>query len=232
MGILVLTRHGESEWNRCNRFTGWVDVPLTENGIKEAQRCAKHCKQFEFVTGFTSALERAHETLLITLAQQNRVGIFQHERELRYAKWLTYSNHCNGKDMPVFATSVLNERYYGKLQGMRKEDAEILYGKERVFNWRRGFASRPPGGESLKDVVKRVHPYYVKEIEPRVKKGEQVILSGHGNALRTIIKNLEAISDEDIAFVDLPEAEPLVYEFKRGRIKRISGEYAFDRPLR
>lgn len=232
MGTLVLVRHGESQWNQCHRFTGWVDVPLSKNGVKEAERCAVHCKRFEFSLAFTSALERAHETLLIILSQQNRTGIFQHERDPRYSRWLHLSNHCGGSDMPIYATSILNERYYGLLQGMEKEMAEQKYGKERVFAWRRGFNDRPPRGESLRDVERRVHPYFHKHIDPHIRRGETVLLAGHGNTLRTVIKKLERISTDDISFVDLPEAQPIVYTFKRGAYKRTAGEYQFTRPLR
>ncbi len=232
MGTLVLVRHGESQWNQCNRFSGWVDVPLSRNGVKEAERCAIHCERFEFSIGFTSALERCHETLLIILSRQNRTGIFQHEHDPRYARWIRLSNHCGGEDIPIFATSILNERYYGLLQGMGKREAEKKYGKEQTFAWRRGFNDRPPRGESLKDVEKRVQPYFKKNIEPHLRHGKTVLLSGHGNTLRTIIKDLEKISAEDIAFVDLPEAQPLVYTFTRGTYKHTAGDYQFTRPLR
>lgn len=232
MSILVLVRHGESRWNQCNRFQGWVDVPLSENGVREAQVCARHCREFDFSAAFTSSLARAQATLLMILAQQDRTGIFQHDHDPRYARWVKASNHCNGGDIPIFETQTMNERYYGDLQGMEKGEAEKKYGKAKVLVWRRGYEERPPHGESLKDVFQRVHPYFTRRVESRVKRGETVLLSGHGNTLRSIIRHIEHLSEENIAFVDLPEATPLVYEWSRGKYKRIAGEYQFNRPLR
>lgn len=232
MSLLVLVRHGESRWNQCNRFTGWVDVPLSENGVHEAELCARHCKQYDFSACFTSKLERAHSTAQIILSQQDRTGIFQHKNDPRYSHWIKRSNHCDGGDIPIFGTPLLNERYYGALQGMEKGEAERKYGKEKLLAWRRGFEERPPRGESLKDVYKRTHPLLTRSLLPRLKHGEDILLAGHGNTLRAIIKRIEGISDEDIAFVDLPEAKPIVYEYKKGAFTRVKGEYSLDRPLR
>jgi 2,3-bisphosphoglycerate-dependent phosphoglycerate mutase len=233
MASLVLVRHGESRWNLCNRFTGWIDVPLSENGIREAHACAKHCKAFDFSAAYTSKLERAHLTLFILLASQNRTGIVQHEHDAKYYRWVKHSNGCGEGEIPVFESSALNERYYGSLQGLDKQQAVERYGAEKVLAWRRNYHARPPGGgECLEDTLKRAQPFLVKQILPRVRKGEDVLLVGHGNTLRTAIKYLEGISDEDIAFVDLPKAHPLVYTFTRGKWKRTSGEFTFDRPLR
>lgn len=232
MGKLVLVRHGESRWNLCNRFTGWIDVPLSKEGIREAERCAMHCKKYEYAAAFCSDLTRAQETLLIILSVQERTAIFQHHDDPRYSKWIKHSNRCNGGDVPVFASAALNERYYGILQGMEKGAAEKKYGKDRVYAWRRGYYDRPPRGESLEDTYQRMRPYFMKYILPRVRRGENVIVTAHGNALRTAIKHLEGISDEQIASVDLPEATPLVYDYRSPKFVRIEGEYHLDRPLR
>lgn len=232
MSHLVLVRHGESRWNLCNRFTGWVDVPLSENGVIEAQQCAKHCKSFNFSSAFTSRLQRAQATSLIILSQQNRTGIFQHRNDPRYSRWIRLSNQCGGDDIPIFADAALNERYYGALQGMDKKDAERKYGAEKVTAWRRGYSERPPRGESLKDAHARIHPYLVKNILTRVRKGEDVLMTAHGNTLRAAIKHLEALSSETIAFIDLPQGMPLIYEYRRGKYKRVAGEYQMNRPLR
>lgn len=232
MGILVLVRHGESRWNLCNRFTGWIDVPLSEKGIKEAEECAVHCKKYEYSAAFTSNLTRAQETLLIILSQQNKTGVFQHDHDPKYSNWLRGSNRCSGDDIPVFPSAALNERYYGSLQGMDKDAAEKKYGKEKILAWRRGYSDRPPRGESLEEAHARMHPFLVKKILPKVRKGENVIVTAHGNTLRAAIKHLEEISDDQITHIDLPQAKPLVYEFNRGRFTRIEGEYQLDRPLR
>ena len=232
-GNIVLVRHGESRWNLDNRFTGWVDVPLSLNGIKEAERCAKHCKKFDFSVAFTSALERAHGTLHLILTQQGRTSVVQHPEDKRYGGWIRASNVFGSNDIAVYEHKYLNERYYGDLQGLNKEMAEKRYGKDQLLAWRRGYSSRPPGGgESLHDVLLRTRPYIQTKVIPHLKRGETVILVAHGNTLRSIIKMFEHISDENIAYVDLPDARPLVYSYKRGHFERTEGEYTFDRPLR
>lgn len=232
MGTLVIVRHGESRWNLCNRFTGWVDVPLSEQGVKEAQACARHCAAFDFDAAFTSNLERAQETLLIILSLQGRTAVVQHENDKRYSRWLRKSNSCSTGDIPVFRSAVLNERYYGALQGMDKKSAEKKYGKEKVLHWRRGYDDRPPGGETLRETFERSQPYVARNILSRVRRGETILLAGHGNTLRASIKHLERISDNDALFIDLPEAEPIVYTYHKGRFVRASGAYQFHRPLR
>lgn len=231
MSLLVLVRHGESRWNVCNRFTGWVDVPLSENGVREAEACAAHCAKYDFSAGFTSSLERAHATLLIILSRQHRTGIIHHEHEPKYARGIKRDG-CDEIDIPIFETPALNERYYGALQGMNKTQAEKRFGKKNVLAWRRGYDRRPPQGESLADVEKRIRPFFKRHVLPRLVRGQNIIVAGHGNALRTLIKHLERISDRDIAFLDLPEAEPIVYDYRRGSFKRLSGDYTFKRPLR
>ncbi len=232
MALLVLVRHGESRWNVDNKFTGWVDVPLSQRGISEASACAKHCRAYEFDCAFTSRLERAHETLQIILGDQDRTGIVQHTGvHSKYREWVKYSNRMNG-DLPVYTSEHLNERYYGDLQGMKKQEADAKYGHDQVFRWRRGYADRPPQGESLKDTFRRVMPFVKKKILMKAEAGASVLLVAHGNTLRAIIKSLEGISDANIADVDLPEALPLVYRYERKKWKHVSGEYQHGRPLR
>lgn len=232
MGYLVLVRHGESRWNLCNRFTGWIDVPLSENGIREAQACAKHCKAFDFSAAYTSKLARTHSTLFIILASQNRTGIVQHEHDAKYYHWIRRSNHCTEDDLPVYESTALNERFYGKLQGMDKDEAERVYGKEKVFAWRRDYHARPPGGETLEETFQRAWPYVRRHVLPRLKRGEDVLFVGHGNTLRSIIQHLERLPVEDVPFLDLPERVTIVYRYRHGRWTHVSGEYAFGRPLR
>ncbi len=231
-GTLVLVRHGESRWNVYNRFTGWVDVPLSSHGVVEAEICAKHCKKFDFDAAFTSKLERAQATLTIILSKQNRTGIVQHmDRGKKYA-WLCNSSACLSDEIPIYDSEALNERYYGILQGMEKKEAEKKYGEEKVLGWRRGYAAKPPKGESLREAHARMLPCFKKQILPRVQNGESVIVCAHGNSLRGMIKHIEEISDDDIAFIDLPEATPIVYTYEKGDFLHTSGEYDFNRPLR
>lgn len=232
MASLVLVRHGESRWNLTNRFTGWVDVPLSERGIEEAGRVAAHCKKFNYAAAFTSRLTRAQQTLLIILARQKRTGIFQHEPAHGHERWIRASNQLQNDDIPIFASYTLNERFYGTLQGMNKRTATNQFGKERVHAWRRSYDSRPPNGESLAEAYARMKPNFTKQILPRLKKGEDILVVGHGNTLRGAIKYLEQISDDDIAFLDLPKTTPIVYQYHHGKIARTEGEYRFNRPLR
>ncbi len=231
MGYLVLVRHGESRWNLTNRFTGWVDVPLSEKGIREAERVAAHCRKYAYAAAYTSDLSRAQETLLIILAGQNKTAVFQHDPVPGYEAWIKRSNLRDG-DIPVFATVALNERYYGDLQGMNKRDTEKIYGLNQVLAWRRGYDDRPPGGETLAETHGRALSYLQKRVLPRVRRGEDILVVAHGNTLRGVIMQLEGISAKDIASVDLPEARPLTYKYFRGRFRRVEGKYRLGRPLR
>lgn len=232
MGTLTLIRHGESRWNLHNRFTGWVDVPLSERGICEAQECAKHCKKFSFDVAFTSLLGRAHQTLFTVLASQGETAVFQHAEDAQYHRWIRLSNKCRSGDIPVFESILLNERFYGTLQGMNKKEAERNFGKERVFKWRRGYKERPPGGETLKETFERSNPFLVDTILPYVKKGAHALIVAHSNTLRATVKYLEKIDDVDIPFLDFPLALPFVYTYRRQTFSRTQGDYRFDRPLR
>jgi 2,3-bisphosphoglycerate-dependent phosphoglycerate mutase len=233
MSKLVLVRHGESRWNLDNRFTGWVDVPLSANGIREAQATAKRLKRMNFDVAFTSRLTRAQSTLLIILSEQNRTGVFQHVGEGEYYKWTCSSNRCTKDDIPIYPDKRLNERYYGDLQGLDKAEANRVYGKQRVFLWRRGFTNKPPGGESLKMTFDRVYPYFSRTIMRRVRMGENVLLAAHGNTLRAIMMHLQRIKSADIPYLDLPQGKPIIYEYKKGRCVCMNPEdFTFKRPLR
>jgi 2,3-bisphosphoglycerate-dependent phosphoglycerate mutase len=187
--ILVLVRHGESEWNLKNLFTGWRDVDLTENGIKEARNAGKKLKAqgIRFGVGFTSALMRAQRTLDLVLEEMGQIGT------------------------PVFKDQALNERDYGELSGLNKDDARVKWGDEQVSLWRRSYDVAPPGGESLKDTAARVLPYYIQEILPRVLQGDNVLVSAHGNSLRALVMVLEKLSPKEIAKRELATGKPLIY---------------------
>jgi 2,3-bisphosphoglycerate-dependent phosphoglycerate mutase len=230
MGRLILVRHGESRWNLANKFTGWVDVPLSPRGIKEAMMCAKKLKGLSIDVAFTSKLTRAQETLLIILAEQKYTGIFLHKAKKRKA-WGSHVGQLERDEIWIYSDNALNERYYGKLQGLNKDYARKKFGKEKVFKWRRSFDVCPPGGECLKDTYKRAVPYFKKYILSRVKK-EDVIVSAHGNSLRAIIKYVDGIPDEDVPFLELPTGKPIIYKYHRGRLVKQSGPITLNRPIK
>lgn len=231
-GTLVLVRHGESRLNRLNVFTGWLDIALSDLGIKEAQRVAKHCQPFDYDAAFTSHLERAHETLLIILAEQKRIGAFQHQSSSKYNLGKQIPKPFRNSILPIYSSRDLNERYYGVLQGLNKESVTKKYGKGVVNKWRRSFTGHPPKGESLKQVYQRVIPYFQKQIRPYLEQGKTILIVGHGNTLRAVIKFIEETSDEEIAFIDLPFGDPLVYKYNKSKFARVHGQYNLSRPLR
>jgi 2,3-bisphosphoglycerate-dependent phosphoglycerate mutase len=228
MGYLILVRHGESRWNLTNRFTGWVDVPLSEKGLREAMAIAKSIRKLKLDVAFTSHLERAHETLLVALSYQHCTGIFIHEREHQK---MQYPFKIGKDEIPVYSTWILNERNYGLLQGMNKREAGEKYGYDKVWAWRRNYNVRPPKGESLKEVYQRVIPYFKEKIFPEVRKKKNVLVVAHGNTLRTIIKYIDKISDEKISQLELPPAQAFVYRMRNGKLRKAFERYSFERPI-
>lgn len=186
--LLVLVRHGQSEWNLKNLFTGWRDVDLTEQGVKEAREAGRKLKAqgLVFDVAFTSALKRAQRTLDLMLEEL-------------------------GQKIPVIKDQALNERDYGDLSGLNKDDARAKWGEEQVHIWRRSYDVAPPGGESLKDTLARTLPYYVTEILPRVLRGERVLVAAHGNSLRALIMVLEKLNKESILKREIGTGVPIIY---------------------
>lgn len=219
MAYLALIRHGLSKWNLGNRFTGWVDVPLSPQGIIESQKIAKEFKKYSFDVAYTSDLSRAQQTLLIILSEQNKTGIFTHNGEKKHS-WLVSSNAigANGRDnndeIPIIDTAELNERYYGELQGMDKDAARKKYGEDKVLAWRRGYYARPPRGESLEDVYKRVNPFFKKKIIRDLSEDKNVLIVSHGNTLRAMIKTIMNIKEEDIPMLEFPTGKALLFDYK------------------
>lgn len=188
MSILVIVRHGQSLWNLENKFTGETDVPLTDTGREEARNAGETLKGFVFNKAFTSVLERAKETLSIILD-------------------ITGQTH-----IPVIFNKALDERNYGSLQGLNKTETAAKYGDHQVEIWRRSYDIQPPGGESLKDTAARVIPYYQREIEPLLKAGENILISAHGNSLRSLMMYLENIPEDKIVKVEIPTGKPRLYQ--------------------
>ena len=187
--LLVLVRHGESEWNLKNLFTGWKDVDLTANGVAEARAAGRKLKAqgLSFDIAFTSALIRAQRSLDLMLEEMGLTKI------------------------PVLRDQALNERDYGDLSGLNKDDARAKWGAEQVHLWRRSYDVAPPGGESLKDTAARVLPYYIQEILPAVLKGKRVLVSAHGNSLRALVMVLERLSPANIVKREIATGVPLIY---------------------
>ncbi|HEY6901974.1 MAG TPA: 2,3-diphosphoglycerate-dependent phosphoglycerate mutase [Puia sp.] len=199
MALLVLVRHGQSSWNLENRFTGEEDVPLTPLGQEEARAAGRKLKGQHFTHGFTSVLQRAIETMRILLETAG----------------------CPG--LPVTRDRALNERNYGRLQGLNKAETAQKYGDEQVAIWRRSYTVKPPGGESLADTAARVIPYYRHNIEPLLQKGENILVVAHGNSLRSLIMYLEHIGEGDISHFDLPTGVPRSYQLNdRLEIEKVS----------
>ena len=189
MGMAVLIRHGESQWNLENRFTGWVDVPLSPGGEEEAKKAGAKLKGYRFDVAFVSALKRAQDTLAIVLRELNQTGI------------------------PTYQDQALNERHYGDLQGLNKAETAQKFGEQQVKIWRRSFDIKPPGGESLKDTAERVLPYYEANIKPHIVAGRSVIIAAHGNSLRALVMHLDRLTPEQVLELNIPTGAPLLYEF-------------------
>ena len=187
--LLVLVRHGQSEWNLKNLFTGWKDVDLTDKGVVEAREAGRKLKGqgIKFDVAYTSVLKRATRTLDLMLEELGQTKI------------------------PVIKDQALNERDYGDLVGLNKDDARKKWGEEQVHIWRRSYDIAPPGGESLRDTAARVLPYYIQEILPRVLRGEQVLVAAHGNSLRALAMVLDKHTPESITKLNLDTGVPMIY---------------------
>lgn len=188
MGKLILLRHGQSTWNLENKFTGWIDVPLTEQGEKEARRAGEHLKGVKIDKAYTSVLSRAIETLRIALEAACQT------------------------DVPTEYDQAINERMYGDLQGLDKAETAKKFGDEQVKLWRRSYDIAPPNGESLKDTAARALPYFREKILPDVKAGKTVLVSAHGNSLRAIVMELDHLTREQVLELNIPNGVPIVYE--------------------
>jgi 2,3-bisphosphoglycerate-dependent phosphoglycerate mutase len=190
--VLVLVRHGESEWNRRNLFTGWKDVDLSEEGIAEAHRAGAmlHAEGYCFDIAFTSSLKRAGNTLNIILGELNQ------------------------EDLPVRRNAALNERDYGALVGVNKDEARRRWGEHQVHIWQRSYDIAPPGGESLKDTAARVMPYFEKHIVPVLRQGKNVLVVAHGNSLRALVMQLDRLDPDQVMNLNIATGVPLIYRLR------------------
>ena len=216
---LILLRHGQSEWNKRNRFTGWVDIPLSFEGVKEAIEAGKRISEIPIDKVYISTLSRAQITAMIALSEHKsgKVPVILHEREGRLENWSTiHDDMAKANTIPVISAWELNERFYGDLQGLNKDETREKYGKEQVHIWRRSFDVPPPGGECLRDTAERAIPYFEKKIVPDLESGKNVFVSAHGNSLRAIIMKLENLSKEEVLSLELATGVPMIYEFENG----------------
>ena len=190
MGMLILIRHGQSVWNAENRFTGWTDVGLSQKGVREAERAVDLLSEIRFGVVHTSGLIRAQRTAEIIMSR----------------------NTVSGK-IPVMKDQRLNERHYGDLQGLNKAETAERHGAEQVHIWRRSYDVPPPGGESLKMNAERTIPYFEEEIVPDLEDGMNVLVSAHGNSLRSIVMHIESISPEEIVSLEIATGTPMFYKY-------------------
>ena len=199
MTSLILIRHGQSVWNASNRFTGWTDVDLSDKGVIEAEEAGRQLSEIRIDVVHTSDLIRAQRTAEI---------VMQH-------------NESSGEDVPTRYDWRLNERHYGSLQGLNKAETAEKHGAEQVHIWRRSFDAPPPEGESLEMTAERTIPYFTEEIIPDLESGKNVLVSAHGNSLRSIVMHIEEISPEDIVSLEIPTGEPMYYNYESGDINRV-----------
>lgn len=214
--VLILMRHGESMWNQANRFTGWVDIPLSPRGILESLEGGKKIAQMPIDLIFTSSLIRAQMTAMLAMTHHasGRAPRVIHPGMGQLTEWETLGDQSVLEaTIPVICAPELNERMYGDLQGKNKQETIEQYGKEQVQVWRRSFAVPPPRGESLEMTIARALPYFQSSVMPSLAHGKNVFVCAHGNSLRGIVMWLERISKEEIPRLELTTGEPLVYEY-------------------
>ncbi|KAE8077347.1 hypothetical protein FH972_015919 [Carpinus fangiana] len=239
---LILIRHGESLWNEKNLFTGCVDVPLTKKGVEEAVEAGKRISNIPVDMIYTSALIRAQMTAMLAMTQHRRkkVPIIIHNESEQARAWSQiFSEDTKKQSIPVIASWQLNERMYGELQGLNKQETADRYGKEQVHEWRRSYDIPPPNGESLEMCAQRAVAYFTDQIEPQLLCGKNVMIAAHGNSLRSIIMYLDKLTSQEVISLELSTGIPMLYIFKEGKfIRRGSpvapteaGVYAYTRSL-
>ncbi|KAL3514088.1 hypothetical protein ACH5RR_026805 [Cinchona calisaya] len=239
---LILIRHGESMWNEKNLFTGCVDVPLTKKGVEEAIEAGKRISNIPVDMIYASALIRAQMTAMLAMTQHRRkkVPIIQHEESEQARAWSQiFSEETKKQCIPVITAWQLNERMYGELQGLNKQETADRYGKEQVHEWRRSYDIPPPNGESLEMCAERAVAYFQEHIEPKLRSGKNVMIAAHGNSLRSIIMYLDKLTSQEVISLELSTGIPMLYIFKEGSfIRRGSpvapteaGVYAYTKRL-
>lgn len=223
MPLLILMRHGQSAWNLSNRFTGWVDISLTDSGMEEARAAGKKISKLPIDRLFVSSLIRSQMSAMIAMNQHDSHKIpFMIHEEGKMREWAqSYDESLMEEMIPVHSAWQLNERYYGKLQGLNKQVTINTYGQEQVKLWRRSYDVPPPEGESLEMTAARTLPYFKEEILPFMDRGENLFVCAHGNSLRSIIMYLESMTPAQILEFELSTGSPVVYNYEKGSFTRI-----------
>ncbi len=221
---LILMRHGQSQWNLYNLFTGWVDIPLSAEGVQEALEGGRKIKDEPIDIIFTSTLIRAQMTamLAMTVHHTGKVPVINHSGEGKLDEWSQiYSPLAQSQTIPVIRALELNERMYGELQGVNKKELADKYGAEQVQIWRRSFDVAPPGGESLQMTAARAIPYFEQRIVPCLARGQNVFIAAHGNSLRSIIMQLDGLSAQEVIRLELATGLPVIYQYDNGNFKKV-----------
>jgi len=216
---ILLMRHGRSAWNQKNLFTGWVDIPLDEEGIQESIRGGEKIRHIPIDVVFTSSLIRAQMTVALALLHHGsgKVPVFLHPGEGRLESWGKMHGHAHEETIPVYSLPELNERMYGALQGLNKAETAQKFGEAQVKRWRRSFDEVPPEGESLAMTAARTLPCFEQKIIPHLKQGETVFVAAHGNSLRSIVMQIEGLSKEEVVGLEIPTGAVLIYRYENGR---------------
>ena len=229
MALLILMRHGQSMWNAAGLFTGWVDVPLSNQGIEEAIDGGKKIAEYDIDEVHVSTLIRAQMTAMIALAQNNhgKTPVFQYDEpsdesntsqnEARMNEWAQIRGDAGSASiLPVHVSWQLNERMYGDLQGLNKDATREQYGAEQVHIWRRSYDVPPPNGESLELTANRTIPYLENSIIPQLSNGKNLFVAAHGNSLRSIIMSIESLTKEEVLSLEVPTGVPIIYQYQEG----------------
>ena len=233
MGLLILMRHGQSMWNAAGLFTGWVDVPLSAEGIDEAIQGGRRIADLPIDEVHVSTLIRAQMTAMIALAEHssNKTPVFQYpvevedgmsENETRMRHWSQIRGNTGKQEvLPVYVAWQLNERMYGDLQGLDKDLTREQYGAEQVHIWRRSYDVPPPNGESLELTAKRTIPYLEEQIINRLEDGKNLFIAAHGNSLRSIIMNIEGLTNAEVLSLEVPTGLPIIYRYENGNWSKL-----------
>lgn len=224
MAELILIRHGQSLWNLHNLFTGWVDVALSNQGVNEALAAGELLKKYNFDTVYTSTLARAMVTAMLVMSKNEspKVPVVEpmpaaNAEQQKLADWSKiYSKETQAQVTPIKRAWQLNERYYGELQGLNKDETKVKFGEEQVHIWRRSYDVPPPKGEALKDTAERTIPYFKEVIVPELASGKNLLIAAHGNSLRSIVMYLDNLTPEQVLALEIKTGEPLRYVYQSG----------------